>query len=146
MYSAEPANARYPPLMAKVANVFLRKMLTDATFRQITPEALAAYRAPYTSMASLNAVARWPREIPIDGVPADNHATMAAYHDWLGKTGLPKLMMYTKEGAILNGEALEWCLQLENLTSVDLGDGIHFVQETCPHRIGFELSSWYAGL
>jgi hypothetical protein len=25
-------------------------------------------------------------------------------------------------------------------------DGIHFVQETCPHRVGAELSKWYAAL
>jgi pimeloyl-ACP methyl ester carboxylesterase len=28
----------------------------------------------------------------------------------------------------------------------DLGDGIHFLQETRPHTIGTELSKWYARL
>jgi hypothetical protein len=29
---------------------------------------------------------------------------------------------------------------------VDLGHGIHFLQEDHPHRIGAELAAWYDGL
>ena len=35
---------------------------------------------------------------------------------------------------------------LANLDIVDLGDGIHFLQETHPETIGTELSKWYARL
>jgi haloalkane dehalogenase len=40
-----------------------------------------------------------------------------------------------------------WCKDnLSNLDIVDLGDGIHFLQETHPHTIGTELSKWHARL
>ena len=80
----------------------------------------------------------------MDGTPADNHKKLEAYHVWLEETDLPKLMFYSDDGALLKGESLKWCLGLKNIVAVDLGDGIHFVQETCPHRVGVELSKWYA--
>ena len=42
---------------------------------------------------------------------------------------------------------VEWCKQnLKNLTTVDIGPGIHFVQEDNPHLIGSELAAWYSKL
>jgi len=133
-------------MLAVVGNVFVRKMLPEATFRNITPEAMAEYRSPYQSFASRRPLGQWPKEIPVDGFPADNHRTLEAYHGWLEQTDLPKLMFYSDDGALLKGEALKWSLALKNITAVDLGDGIHFVQETCPHRVGAELSTWYAAI
>ena len=34
---------------------------------------------------------------------------------------------------------------LSQLQTVDIGDGIHFVQEDNPHTIGAELAAWYQG-
>ncbi len=33
-----------------------------------------------------------------------------------------------------------------NLKTVDIGQGIHFLQEDNPHLIGRELAAWYQGL
>ena len=55
-------------------------------------------------------------------------------------------MFHSSEGALLKGESLKWCHGLKNLVAIDLGHGIHFVQETCPHRVGTELSKWYAAI
>ncbi len=35
---------------------------------------------------------------------------------------------------------------LKNLKTVDIGPGLHFVQEDNPHEIGRELAKWYQGL
>jgi len=38
---------------------------------------------------------------------------------------------------------VEWSIQnLKYLTTVDIGQGIHFVQEDTPHLIGYELAAW----
>jgi haloalkane dehalogenase len=133
-------------LMASVGNLFVRKMLPEATFRKITPAAMAQYKRPYPTIASRKPLAQWPKEIPVNGTPCDNHEKLAAYHGWLEQTELPKLMLYTDDSALLTGQALKWCFNLKNITPVNLGDGIHFVQETCPHRVGSELSKWYGAL
>ena len=42
---------------------------------------------------------------------------------------------------------VEWSKQnLKNLKTVDIGMGIHFLQEDNPHLIGSELANWYQSL
>ena len=42
---------------------------------------------------------------------------------------------------------VEWCKQnLKNLKTVDIGPGIHYIQEDNPQLIGSELAQWYRGL
>jgi haloalkane dehalogenase len=41
----------------------------------------------------------------------------------------------------------EWIKkQLPNITMVDLGIGLHFLQEDYPHEIGNELKEWFLNI
>ncbi len=134
-------------LMISVANIFLKKMLPDLTYAEMSPEALAYYRSAFPTIASRKAVRQWPRELPLDGVPADNAAVVEAYRQWLSRTEVPKLLFYGNAGVAIKEAEVAWCREnLSNLDIVDLGDAIHFVQETHPNTIGAALSKWYAGL
>jgi haloalkane dehalogenase len=78
----------------------------------------------------------WPREIPIDGEPADVSAIAAAYADWLGTSNVPKLFFKAEPGAILTVDRLinlvrGWPALTEKTIA-----GIHFVQEDSPDEIG----------
>ena len=55
-----------------VDNFFVEKLLPMMSGRALTDEEMAAYRAPYLTIASRKPVAQWPREIPLDGTPVDN--------------------------------------------------------------------------
>ena len=133
-------------VMISGANIFLKKMLPDLTYAEISPDALAYYRSAFPTVASRKAVRQWPREVPLDGVPADNTAVVDAYRDWLTRTEVPKLLFYGNAGVAIKEAEVAWCREnLSNLTVVDLGDAIHFVQETHPDTIGVELSTWYEG-
>jgi haloalkane dehalogenase len=35
---------------------------------------------------------------------------------------------------------------VKNLTTVDVGPGLHFIQEDRPHEIGEAIGTWYRGL
>ncbi len=132
-------------VMISVANIFLKKMLPDLTYADISPEALAYYRSAFPTIASRKAVRQWPIELSLDGVPAGNAAVVEAYREWLTRTEVPKLLFYGNAGVAIKEAEVEWCREnLSNLDTVDLGDAIHFVQETHPHTIGAELSKWYA--
>jgi haloalkane dehalogenase len=134
-------------LMISVGNVFINKMLPDMVYRGLSPEAQRYYASAFPTVASRKAVRQWPREIPIDGKPADNAAIVEAFGDWLTRTELPKLLFHGNPGTIIRKEEVEWCREnLANLQIVDIGDGYHFIQEDNPDLIGAELSKWYATL
>ena len=120
-------------LMVSVGNIFLKKMVPDLTHAELTPEALAYYRSAYPTIASRKAVLQWPREVPLDGKPADNVAVVEAYRQWLTQTEIPKLLFHGNDGVAIKEAEVAWCQEhLSNLDIVDLGDGIHFLQETHP--------------
>jgi len=131
-------------LMVSVGNIFLKKMLPDLTHAKLSPEALAYYRSAFPTIASRKAVLQWPREVSLDGKPADNTVVIEAYREWLTRTDVPKLLFYGNAGVAIKEAEVAWCREnLSNLDIVDLGDGIHFLQETHPETIGSELSRWY---
>lgn len=134
-------------LMIAVANMFIKKMLPQATHRKLSPEAQAYYASAFPTIASRKSVRQWPLEVPISGKPADNVAVIEAYNKWLAQTQLPKILFYGTPGAILTPPDIAWCREnMANLHSVDIGDGIHFIQETAPDLIGTELAKWHAAL
>ncbi len=134
-------------LMISVANIFLKKMLPDLTHAKMSPEALAYYAAAFPTVASRKAVRQWPAEVPLDGSPADNATVVEAYREWLTRTEVPKLLFHGNAGVAIKDAEVAWCREnLSNLEVVDLGDGIHYLQETHPEKIGRALSKWYAGL
>ena len=133
--------------MISGANMFVKKMLPDATSRELSEEAKAYYASAFPTVASRKAVRQWPLEVPISGKPADNVAVIEAYRDWLTQTDIPKILFYAHPGGLIDDDQVAWCREnLSNLQTVDIGDGIHFVQEDNPELIGSELSKWYAAL
>ena len=83
----------------------------------------------------------WPREIPIDGEPADVHEIVADYAEWLSTSKVPKLFVNADPGAILIGAQREFCRSWPNLTEVTV-KGSHFIQEDSPHEIGAAVADW----
>ena len=58
-------------LMVSVMNGFVEQILPKATLRQLTEEEMNHYRTPYPTVRSRKPVWQWPREIPVEGKPAD---------------------------------------------------------------------------
>ncbi len=129
-------------------NVFVERiLLSEGIVRGLTEEEKNHYREPFRNPASRKPVWCWPNEIPIEGQPADVTKAVEAYNQWLQKSELPKLLFYATPGGILPSPIVVWCRQnLKNLKTVDIGQGIHYLQEDNPHLIGSELAKWYQSL
>lgn len=128
-------------------NMFVEGVLPGAIVRDLTEEEMNAYRAPFLAPADRKPVWRWPNELPLAGEPADVVEAVGAYNAWLQQTKLPKLLFHATPGAIMPAPMIEWCrANLSGLKTIDIGPGIHYVQEDQPHRIGAELASWYSTL
>lgn len=131
-------------VMLSVANMFVNGMLPGGVKRDLTDDELERYREPYSTVASRKPVRVWPQEVPISGKPTRVHDKIAAYSEWLTETEIPKLFFYAHPGAIIQDEDIEYIeSNFTNTTMVDLGEGIHYLQEDHPHRIGEEIASWY---
>jgi hypothetical protein len=88
-------------------NYFIEKILPHAVLRKLSDEEMAEYRRPFAEPGEgRRPTPTWPREIPIEGEPADVHAIATAYADWLGKSNVPKLFLKAEPGAILANDSL----------------------------------------
>jgi len=124
-------------------NFFIESVLPGATSRALTEEEMDRYREPFLDVSTRKPLWRWPNEVPIVGQPPDVVAAVGAYNAWLQETEIPKLLFHARPGALIRTEAVEWCCaNLANLETVDIGTGIHFVQEDAPEEIGRGLAEW----
>jgi haloalkane dehalogenase len=134
-------------LMISAMNMFVTQILPQAIVRKLSAEEKDYYAAPYKTVRSRKPVRQWPCEIPIDGKPADVYEVISNYNQKLRETEVQKLLFFATPGGITDSKTVEWCRQnLKNLKTVDIGEGIHFIQEDNPHLIGSELASWYKQL
>lgn len=125
-------------------NFFLEKMLFEfGTIRRLTDSEKAIYLAPYTEPGdSRLPTLIWPREIPFDGDPADMHARVARYAEWLAQSvELPKLFVNAEQGHGTAGAARDYCRAWPNQTEITV-DAKHYLQEDCPHEIGEALAAF----
>jgi haloalkane dehalogenase len=126
-------------------NYFIEEILPKAILRKLSDEEMTEYRKPFAEPGeSRRPTLTWPREIPIEGEPADVSAIAADYADWLGSSDVPKLFLKAVPGAILASDRLVnlvrgWPALTEKTVS-----GIHFVQEDSPDEIGHAIADWIA--
>jgi haloalkane dehalogenase len=128
-------------------NVFVESVLPGAIVRELTEEEMSVYREPFADPADRKPVWRWPNELPIAGEPADVVQAVNEYSAKLQQSELPKILFHGTPGVLIPPEMVEWCgANLPNLKIVDIGPGIHYLQEDNPHLIGTELGVWYQTL
>lgn len=122
-------------------NLFVEAVLPGSILRQLAPEELDEYRRPFAEPEHRRPTLTWPRQIPIDGEPADVVEIVAAYADWLSTSDVPKLFVNAEPGAILTGPQRDFCRSWPNLTEVTV-PGSHFIQEDSPDEIGRAIADW----
>jgi len=81
-------------------NLFVEQILPGNVVRDLTAAEMDVYRAPYPTPEDRTPVLVWPRQIPIDGEPADVVERVNAYNDWLLSSDVPKLHLYAAPGAL----------------------------------------------
>jgi len=123
-------------------NVFVERILPASVLRGLTEEEMAVYRRPYREPGeSRRPTLTWPREIPIDGEPADVVATVARYARWLSESSVPKLFINADPGVILTGAQREFCRTWPNQDEITV-EGSHFIQEDSPAVIGQAIAAF----
>ncbi|MDT0634707.1 haloalkane dehalogenase [Spectribacter hydrogenoxidans] len=124
-------------------NVFVERILPASIQRELTAAEMDEYRRPFADAGEARRpTLTWPRQIPIDGEPADVTAIIENYGKWLASSeDLPKLFINADPGIILTGRPREFCRSWPNQEEITV-DGLHFIQEDSPAAIGEALAGF----
>ena len=127
-------------------NVFVERVLPASVIRPLADEEMAEYRRPFAAPGEdRRPTLTWPRQIPIEGEPADVVQVVEDYAAWLATDAVPKLFVNADPGSILTGRAREACRAWANQTEVTVA-GRHFIQEDSPDGIGSAVADFVRGL
>ena len=127
-------------------NVFVERILPASVLRGLTEAEMGVYRRPYLEPGeSRRPTLTWPREIPIDGEPADVVAIVDGYARWLATSDRPKLFVNADPGVILVGAQRESCRAWPSQREITV-KGSHFLQEDSPAEIGEAIVAFLKGL
>lgn len=123
-------------------NIFVERILPASVLRGLTPEEMEVYRRPYLQPGeSRRPTLTWPRQIPIDGEPADVVEIVERYGKWLTTSPIPKLFINADPGMILVGAQRELCRTWPQQQEVTV-KGLHFIQEDSPVEIGQAVANF----
>lgn len=127
-------------------NFFIEVVLPKSIIRKLSDEEMAAYRAPFGDREARLPTLVWPRELPIEGAPADVVKIVERYGEWLaGNEQLPKLFINADPGAQIVGRIRDFCRGWPNQREVTV-PGIHFIQEDSPDQIGTAIRDFVGSL
>ena len=122
-------------------NFFIETVLPKSVIRPLGEPEMDAYRKPFLRREARTPTLVWPRELPIEGEPADVVAVVERYGAWLAQSQVPKFFINADPGALLTGSAREACRKWPNQREVTV-KGIHYVQEDSPDEIGGALRTF----
>jgi haloalkane dehalogenase len=129
-------------VMVLEQNVFVERVLPGSVLRKLGDAEMEVYRRPFrTPGEDRRPTLTWPRQIPIEGEPADVVAIVQGYAEWLSRCDVPKLFVDADPGAILIGAQRDFCRAWPNQSEVRVR-GSHFLQEDSPDEIGRAIAEW----
>lgn len=122
-------------------NFFVETVLPKSVLRQLSEDEMTAYRQPFLLRETRRPTLEWPRQLPIDGEPADVVAIVEHYGAWLAASPVAKLFINAEPGALITGRAREFCRTWPNQREVTV-KGSHYLQEDSPAEIGAALRAF----
>lgn len=128
-------------------NRFIEFNLPRGVISGLSPADHDVYRAPYPDPASRKPLLAWPREIPVDGEPADVTERVLAYGRWMASSAeVPKLIMTVEGGpGSATSSTIAWAAGTFASVEVEsMGKGGHHAPEDQPDAIGTAVARWLA--
>lgn len=124
-------------------NLFVEAVLPASIQRPLSDAEMDEYRRPFANPGEdRRPTLTWPREIPLEGDPADVVDIVERYGTWLAAfTHVRKLFVNADPGAILTGRQRDLCRSWPNQTEITV-PGVHFIQEDSGDQIGAAIASW----
>jgi haloalkane dehalogenase len=125
-------------------NEFLARSLEHGVLRGLAESDRREYYAPFPDPKSRRPMLQWPREIPIDGAPADVVTVVEQYDAWLARgLAIPAAFLTFEGSGLSTPEIVEWTrATLPALEIIPLGHAGHHAPEDAPGEIAAAIGSW----
>lgn len=128
-------------------NAFIERILPGSVAHPLTDEEMAVYRAPFPDPESRRPMLSLPRDLPIEGEPADMHQALSSSLAALAVSTYPKLLFVGEPGTLVTPSyAAEFTAKMRHVSVVPLGPGRHNLQEDHADAIGRSVAGWIAGI
>jgi haloalkane dehalogenase len=129
------------------SDFFMENIFKQGILKHLSEEEWQAYSEPFGDIGTKKAVWQYIQDLPLREPDKEVLDLISDYSATLKESNHPKLMLYAVPGFITTIETVNWAKNnLSNLTLVDIGDALHYPQETNPEIIGDELQKWFRNL
>jgi len=124
-------------------NKVIEDWLRLGAMRSLTNEEVSRYQEPFSKPEHRKVLKGFFEDMVHGHNNGELGHLIAAYSDKLKKSHLPKLMFYAIPGFNTTVDTIVWAKNnLKNLTVEDMGEDLHFVQETQPEAFGQKVANW----
>ena len=122
---------------------FIDAVLSQGLMRSLSEKELNYYREPFKNAGSEKPISRYLQDLLNDDDAKETNQIIAQYSKKLTYSFLPKLMLYSVPGFITTIASAMWAKKhLPNLELVDIGEELHYAQESNPVLMGETISIW----
>jgi haloalkane dehalogenase len=129
--------------MTMSGTIFVDKIIPQNIMKDISDEDMNHYRKPFADVGSSKPILEYIKALSIANGKNDINKLIATYSDKLTHSSIPKLMLFSVPGFITTIADVIWAKEhLPNLEIVDIGEELHFAQESNPTLIGESISIW----
>lgn len=126
---------------------FVDKILPQGIMQPLPEEDMSKYREPFLPKGSGKALNQYVKEMPNGSSNTKIDKLIADYSKKLMRSKLPKLLLYSIPGFITTMATAIWARDnLPNIELIDIGEELHFAQESNPGIMGETISIWLQGL
>lgn len=125
------------------SDYFMEKIFPAGMLRKLSTDELEVYRQPFKTSQDRKLLLQYLRDFPAGNKRSDVNDLIAGYSTRLIQSPIPKLMLYTIPGFNTTVDTLVWAKDtLSNVSLADVGEDLHYAQETHPQLMGTEIANW----
>lgn len=126
---------------------YVDQAMPQTMIRPLSNEEIACYREPFLNNNAEKMLKTYLKELPRGDGTSKVDQLITEYSDQLIQSYLPKLMLYSIPGYITSIATVMWAKEnLHNLEIAEVGEDLHYAQESNPVLMGETISVWLQGL
>lgn len=126
---------------------YVDQVMPQTMIRPLSNEEIAYYREPFLNNSAEKVLQTYLNELPRGDGTSKADQLIAEYSNRLVESYLSKLMLYSIPGYITTIATVMWAKEnLHNLEIAEVGEELHYAQESNPVLMGETISVWLQSL